>query len=68
MLDLYDDLDQTIESVAEIARAGRDPHAVVLALSARADEVPHDDDVTVIAIRRQPVEVDTERPLAMRAD
>ncbi|PYY65839.1 MULTISPECIES: SpoIIE family protein phosphatase [unclassified Curtobacterium] len=68
VLDLYDDLDQTIESVAEIARAGRDPHAVVLALSARADEVPHDDDVTVIAIRRQPVEVDTERPLAMRAD
>ena len=68
VLDLYDDLDDTIDSVAAIARAGRDPHAVVLALSARADEVPHDDDVTVIAIRRQPVEVDTERPLAMHAD
>lgn len=68
VLDLYDDLDDTIESVAAIARAGRDPHAVVLALSARADEVPHDDDVTVIAIRRQPVEVDTERPLAMHAE
>jgi hypothetical protein len=68
VLDLYDDLDHTIDSVAAIARAGRDPHAVVLALSARADEVPHDDDVTVIAIRRQPVEVDTERPLAMHAD
>jgi hypothetical protein len=68
VLDLYDGLDETIEAVAAIARAGRDPHAVVLALSARADEVPHDDDVTVIAIRRQPAEVDTERPLAMYAD
>ncbi|MFL0359122.1 PP2C family protein-serine/threonine phosphatase [Curtobacterium flaccumfaciens] len=68
VLDLYDGLDETIEAVAAIARAGRDPHAVVLALSARADEVPHDDDVTVIAIRRRPVEVDTERPLAMHAD
>jgi hypothetical protein len=68
VLDLYEGLDETIESVAAIARSGRDPHAVVMALSARADEVPHDDDVTVIAIRRQPVEVDTERPLAMHAD
>ncbi|MBF4614139.1 PP2C family protein-serine/threonine phosphatase [Curtobacterium sp. VKM Ac-1376] len=67
VLDLYDGLDETIEAVAEIARAGRDPHAVVLALSARADEVPHDDDVTVIAIRRQPVEVGDERPLVMHA-
>jgi serine phosphatase RsbU (regulator of sigma subunit) len=53
VLDLFGGRDDAVDSVAELARADRSPAALVTALSQRAAEVPHDDDVTVIAIRRE---------------
>ncbi|TCU83437.1 serine phosphatase RsbU (regulator of sigma subunit) [Curtobacterium sp. PhB42] len=56
VLDLFGGREDTVDAVADLARAcGSEPTALVAALSARADEVAHDDDVTVIAIRRAPV-------------
>ncbi|WP_144710120.1 PP2C family protein-serine/threonine phosphatase [Curtobacterium pusillum] len=57
VLDLFGGREDTVDAVAELARADSDPSAVVAALSERAREVPHEDDVTVIAIRREPVSV-----------
>jgi serine phosphatase RsbU (regulator of sigma subunit) len=53
VLDLFGGLDDAVDEVAELAQRDRDPAALVRALSARADAVPHDDDVTVIVIRRE---------------
>lgn len=53
VLDLFGGRDDAVDSVAELARADRTPAAIVAALAERAAEVPHDDDVTVIAIRRE---------------
>jgi serine phosphatase RsbU (regulator of sigma subunit) len=53
VLDLFGGRDDAVDSVAELARADRTPAALVAALAERAAEVPHDDDVTVIAIRRE---------------
>ncbi|WIB11801.1 PP2C family protein-serine/threonine phosphatase [Curtobacterium sp. MCPF17_052] len=53
VLDLFGGRDDAVDSVAELARADRTPAAIVAALADRAAEVPHDDDVTVIAIRRE---------------
>jgi sigma-B regulation protein RsbU (phosphoserine phosphatase) len=58
VLDLFGGRDDAIDSVAELARVDREPAAIVAALARRAAEVPHDDDVTVIAIRREPVLVE----------
>lgn len=56
VLDLFDGETDAVEAVAGLVRDDREPGAVVAALSDRADAVPHDDDVTVIAIRREAVE------------
>ncbi len=53
VLDLFGGLDDAVDEVAELAQRDREPAALVRALSARADAVPHDDDVTVIVIRRE---------------
>jgi len=53
VLDLFGGLDDAIDEVAELAQRDREPAALVRALSARAEAVPHDDDVTVIVIRRE---------------
>jgi sigma-B regulation protein RsbU (phosphoserine phosphatase) len=53
VLDLFGGLDDAVDEVAELAQRDREPEALVRALSARADAVPHDDDVTVIVIRRE---------------
>lgn len=55
VLDLFGGRDDAVDSVAELARVDRTPAAIVAALAERADRVPHDDDVTVIAIRREAV-------------
>ncbi|QWS32735.1 PP2C family protein-serine/threonine phosphatase [Curtobacterium aetherium] len=55
VLDLFGGRDDAVDSVAELARLDRTPAAIVAALAERAAEVPHDDDVTVIAIRREAV-------------
>ncbi|ROP74757.1 PP2C family protein-serine/threonine phosphatase [Curtobacterium sp. PhB115] len=60
VLDLFGGREDTVDAVADLARScGSEPTALVAALSARADEVAHDDDVTVIAIRRAPVSVES---------
>lgn len=60
VLDLFGGRDDAVDTVAAIARgeADRDPAALVNVLAERADAVVHDDDVTVVAICRQPVPVD----------
>ncbi|PZE86271.1 PP2C family protein-serine/threonine phosphatase [Curtobacterium sp. MCBD17_032] len=55
VLDLFGGRDDAVDSVAELAGTDRTPAAIVAALSERAAQVPHDDDVTVIAIRREAV-------------
>ncbi|GAA4159017.1 hypothetical protein GCM10022286_12750 [Gryllotalpicola daejeonensis] len=55
VLDLFDDTESTIERVSEIARGNTEPAAIVAALTALAEQVPHDDDVTIVAVRREPV-------------
>ncbi|MBF4606084.1 PP2C family protein-serine/threonine phosphatase [Curtobacterium sp. VKM Ac-1393] len=60
VLDLYGGREDTVDAVADLARScDSEPTALVAALSARAEEIEHDDDVTVIAIRRTPVTTDT---------
>ncbi|WP_146243292.1 PP2C family protein-serine/threonine phosphatase [Curtobacterium sp. MCBD17_021] len=55
VLDLFGGRDDAVDSVAELAGTTREPAAIVAALTERAAAVPHDDDVTVIAIRREAV-------------
>ncbi|WIB16052.1 SpoIIE family protein phosphatase [Curtobacterium sp. MCPF17_050] len=55
VLDLFGGRDDAVDSVAELAGQDREPAAIVAALTERAGRVPHDDDVTVIAIRREAV-------------
>ncbi|WP_056123195.1 PP2C family protein-serine/threonine phosphatase [Curtobacterium sp. Leaf183] len=66
VLDLFGGRDDAIDAVAALARgeADRDPAALVTVLAQRADAVVHDDDVTVVALCRQPVTV----PAAVDAD
>ncbi|WIB27011.1 SpoIIE family protein phosphatase [Curtobacterium sp. MCSS17_015] len=55
VLDLFGGRDDAVDSVAELAGTTREPAAIVAALTERAAAVPHDDDVTVIAIRREAI-------------
>jgi len=55
VLDLFGGEDETIRGMAKIARGNPDPSAIVAAMTAMAEEIPHDDDVTVVALRRVPV-------------
>ncbi|MBT2502705.1 PP2C family protein-serine/threonine phosphatase [Curtobacterium sp. ISL-83] len=60
VLDLFDGNDDAVDQVAALVSADHDPAALVAALSERAASVPHDDDVTIIAVRRDLVTADTE--------
>ncbi|PZE29852.1 regulator [Curtobacterium sp. MCBD17_028] len=55
VLDLFGGGLDTIDQVAAIARRDPRPGAVVEALVAMARTAGHDDDVTVVALRREPV-------------
>jgi hypothetical protein len=70
VLDLFGGRDDAVDSVAELARRDpdRDPTALVAALAELADRVPHDDDVTVIALARQPARVPTDDRTAQTDD
>lgn len=61
VLDLYDDALEAIAAVADRAIANRDPDALVesIAVEARAQHLP--DDVTIVAVRREPAPVATSR-------
>jgi serine phosphatase RsbU (regulator of sigma subunit) len=54
VLDLFDGVDEAIEGMNSIARENSEPATIVARLSALAERVPHDDDVTVVAVRREP--------------
>jgi sigma-B regulation protein RsbU (phosphoserine phosphatase) len=56
VLDLFGGGLDTFEHVAALAREDMRPASVVDALAALAQAQGHDDDVTVIALRREPVE------------
>lgn len=55
VLDLFGGEEETIRGMARIARGNPDPAAIVATMTALADRTPHDDDVTVVALRRVPV-------------
>lgn len=57
VLDLFDGARATIDGIAAYARIDPDPAAIVALLSARAEEIPHEDDVTIVVVRREPVAV-----------
>jgi serine phosphatase RsbU (regulator of sigma subunit) len=57
VLDLYDDALEAIGAVASRAMAERDPDALVESLAAEARGRHLPDDVTVVAVRREPVHV-----------
>jgi serine phosphatase RsbU (regulator of sigma subunit) len=58
VLDLFGGGLDTIDRVVAIARRDPQPSAVVEALAAIARDQGHDDDVTVVALRREPVPAD----------
>jgi sigma-B regulation protein RsbU (phosphoserine phosphatase) len=61
VLDLFDG--DAVDAVAALSREHRDPQALVEALSRRASEVPHDDDVTVVVLRREAAPLPTVAPV-----
>jgi serine phosphatase RsbU (regulator of sigma subunit) len=62
VLDLFDGGLGTLDQVAALAREDPRPSSVVDALIALARSKEHDDDVTVIALRREPVAVSQVSP------
>ena len=71
MLDLFGGGLDSVEHVAALARLDPRPAAVVDALADLAHERGHDDDVTVVALRREPVAAptadDAPRPVGVAA-
>ncbi|MCJ1714144.1 PP2C family protein-serine/threonine phosphatase [Curtobacterium sp. VKM Ac-2922] len=69
VLDLFGGRDDAVDAVAAIARrhGHREPATLVAALSDLADEVPHDDDVTVVVLRRQPAHAELRAALGPAA-
>jgi phosphoserine phosphatase RsbU/P len=59
VLDLFGGGIDAVDRVVEITRDADDPAGVVEAIAAIASRDGHDDDVTVIALRREPVTVPT---------
>ncbi len=57
VLDLFGGGLDTVDRIAELARDNSNPEDVVARIVAIATEVPHDDDVTVLALRREPLAV-----------
>jgi hypothetical protein len=57
VLDLFGGGMDTVDRVVEIARRSPEPAAVVAAIEALAEQEGHEDDVTVVALRRDPVVV-----------
>jgi serine phosphatase RsbU (regulator of sigma subunit) len=55
VLDLFGGTEETIDGMSAIARRDPEPAAIVAALAALAERTPHDDDVTVVVVRRTPV-------------
>lgn len=55
VLDLWDTPEAAVDGMDALARRHSDPATLVAALTAIAARVPHDDDVTIVAVRREPV-------------
>ncbi|GAA4159032.1 hypothetical protein GCM10022286_12790 [Gryllotalpicola daejeonensis] len=60
VLDLWSGVDEAIEGMNAISREDSDPNAIVAKFSALAAQIPHDDDITVVAVRREPLDADRE--------
>lgn len=55
VLDLFGGEEETIAKMVELARSQPEPAALVESLATLARQTPHDDDVTVVALRPAPV-------------
>lgn len=57
VLDLFGGDLTTVDRIIELAQVAPDPAELVSQIAAIAADVPHDDDVTIVALRREPVAV-----------
>jgi hypothetical protein len=56
VLDLFGGQPEALKGLTEIARRTYEPASIVAEACALAERVPHDDDVTVVAMRREPLQ------------